>query len=143
MSHTYNITSDGVAAEAKIYANMIRQVGFHRGNLLNVIEGKEYDVSGMADSELTPDKFPFMGRKLGKINVTEGHTTSLGMRETADGKWCYIQPDDYTLQVADGEDADGNVIYKDILVEYSKIVEGYSWDSSSETEPEWMVYEEE
>ena len=145
MSHIFNITTDPIGAEAKIFSNVIRQTAVHRGKLLNVLDNKEYDVSLLPDSELTPDKFPFMGRNKhsGKVNTVDGYTTKLGLKETAAGKWCYIQPHDYTYQMQTGINEDGAPIYTDVLIEHSKIVEGFPWDSSSETEPEWKIAAEE
>ena len=145
MAIKYNIATDGEAAEKQIFANCIRLYAQYRGNLLNISDGKEYDISLLTDLDLTPDKFPGFYRNAasGKINKTGGYLTALGMKEMADGRFCYIQAEDYVYKMPNGEDEDGNPLFIDYQIEYSKIPLNFTWDSITETEPEWKVYEEE
>ena len=145
MSIKYNIASDGETAEKHCFAQSVKIYAQYRGNLLNIQDMKEYDVSLLADVDLTSDKFPlfYRNKATGKVNSTSGYTTKLGLRETADGKFCYIQEDDYSFESVIGEDENGEPITTTINVEYSKIPLGFAWDDITETEPEWKVIEDE
>ena len=145
MAIKYNISSSHDDAEKHCFAQSVKIFAQYRGKLLNVLDGKEYNVSLLSDADLTSDKFPlfYRNKATGKVNSTSGYTTELGLKETADGKFCYIQKDDYSFESIIGEDENGEPITTTINVEYSKIPLGFAWDEITEIEPEWKVIEDE
>lgn len=139
----YNLTTDKDATESNLFCNAIKSIVQGRNNiLLNVITQEEKNIASIADVDLIPANYPIFGRKGGVINTKYGYTNEIGLRETSDGKWCFIIDPPHTYKKYIEDDIDGEPVYEDIVTDYNDYLVGITFDSSTDIEPEWKIEEE-